>query len=150
LQQIYLALLEKQMAYCETHGDYVTGLDCGTCALRYDMAHERIHRRLMRLHYLAGNRTAALRQYERCVAFLRQELDVTPARRTVALYEAIRADQLDWPEPRESSQSTETALEMHATLPQALLHIKQLQTVFASAQSHLEEVIQAIEMALDD
>lgn len=43
----------------------------------------------MRLHYQAGNRTAAIHQYETCVTALHKELDVGPARRTVALYRQI-------------------------------------------------------------
>ena len=60
--------------------------------LREDRARERTHRRLMRLYYLAGDRTGALRQYERCAAALRQELDVEPSRRTSELERRIRRD----------------------------------------------------------
>jgi hypothetical protein len=49
----------------------------------------------MRLYYKAGDRTTALRQYERCVAALAREFDLPPAQETVALYEQIRADHLE-------------------------------------------------------
>jgi hypothetical protein len=45
---------------------------------------------MMRLHWLAGDRTAAIRQFDRCVAYLRTELGVEPAESTLALYERIR------------------------------------------------------------
>jgi hypothetical protein len=48
----------------------------------------------MRLRYLAGDRTGALRQFERCAAALDSELDVLPSRATVHLYEQIRGDRL--------------------------------------------------------
>jgi DNA-binding SARP family transcriptional activator len=102
-QQMYLAMLDKLMDQCQAHQEYETGLVYGTRILRYDQARERTHRRLMRLHHLSGDRTAALRQYERCIASLEQELDVRPAKRTTALYEQIRADQLDRP-TREPAQ----------------------------------------------
>jgi len=94
LQQMYLIMLDKLMAFCEAHGDCEAGLVYGFLVLRHDRARERAHRRLMRLHYLTGDRTAALRQYERCVAALDEEFGVRPVKRTVTLCEQIRADQL--------------------------------------------------------
>ena len=70
LQYMYLAMLDKLMAYCEAHHHYETGISYGIRTLRYDRARERTHRRLMRLQYLAGDRTSALRQYERCLSAL--------------------------------------------------------------------------------
>jgi DNA-binding SARP family transcriptional activator len=88
-------MLDKLMDYCEARQEYETGLAYGARILRYDRARERTHRRLMRSHYLAGNRTDALRQYRRCVAALDEELGVPPSKQTVELYERIRADRLE-------------------------------------------------------
>jgi DNA-binding SARP family transcriptional activator len=52
----------------------------------------------MRLHYLAGDRSEALRQFKRCAAALRSELDVAPSARTIGLYREILADRLDTPD----------------------------------------------------
>ena len=95
LQNMYLVMLDKLMDYCEVHHEYEAGVDHGVRILRCDRAHERTHRRLMRLHYLSGDRTMALRQYQRCVDALREELNVEPARGTVALYHQVRADRLE-------------------------------------------------------
>jgi DNA-binding SARP family transcriptional activator len=95
LQSGYLAMLDKLMSWCEVHKDYEAGLAYGHQVLRYEKARECTHRRLMRLYYLAGDRTAALRQYERCVAALDEELEVKPAKRTVEIYDQIRADDLE-------------------------------------------------------
>lgn len=95
LQNIYLAVLEKLMEYCEAHCEYEAGQTYGHYILHYDPARECTHRRLMRLYYLEGNRTAALHQYERCVAALAAELGVKPAAPTTILYEQIRADRLE-------------------------------------------------------
>jgi DNA-binding SARP family transcriptional activator len=149
LQDMYLALLEKLMAYCETHGEYEAGLQYGMRALRCDVAHERIHRRLMRLYYLAGNRTAALRQYARCVAFLRRELDVDPSAHTTALYEQIRADSFFSPGEALSENGTTASDTAFSSLPQALYHLKQLQAAFGSVQIQLQEAIRQAEMALN-
>jgi DNA-binding SARP family transcriptional activator len=91
LQNIYLAMLYKLMRYCEAHNEYEAGQLFGTRILNYDRASERTHRQLMQLQYMAGDRTAALRQYERCVTALDEDLGVKPDQRTVALYEKIRS-----------------------------------------------------------
>ena len=92
LQGLYLGLLDKLMGYCEASRRYEEGIEYGNRILRVDHARERAHWRLMRLHSLLGDRTAALRQYQRCVAALREELGVAPAGRTQLLYQQIRAD----------------------------------------------------------
>lgn len=94
LRTLYLQLLDKLMAYCEARKAYDEAVDCGAEILRYDRARERTHRGLMRLHYLAGDRSEAVRQYARCSAALREELDVRPSARTNELYRQILADQV--------------------------------------------------------
>ncbi|MCX6047157.1 MAG: BTAD domain-containing putative transcriptional regulator [Chloroflexi bacterium] len=89
-QQMVLIMLDKLITYCEAHGEYESGISYGKRILQYDPAHERTHRQLMRLYYLVGDRTEAIRQYERCVALLSKELNVGPARKTLALYEQLR------------------------------------------------------------
>jgi DNA-binding SARP family transcriptional activator len=95
LQLTYLAMLEKLMGYCEVQHRYPRGVAYGHRILRHDPAREVTHRQLMRLHYRAGDRTTALRQYERCAEALDRELGLTPAAGTVALRDQIRADRLD-------------------------------------------------------
>jgi DNA-binding SARP family transcriptional activator len=95
LQDMYLAMLDKLMAHAESSREYETAIADGVQILRYNRAHERTHRRLMRLYYLADDRTAALRQYDQCVTALNDELGVRPAKQTVAVYAQIRADCLD-------------------------------------------------------
>ncbi len=99
LQSMYLAMLDKLMGYCEVRRDYETGLLYGMRIMCYDRARERTHRRLMRLHYLNGDRAAALRQFEQCAAALEEELNVSASKGTVALHEQILADQLEEPRP---------------------------------------------------
>jgi DNA-binding SARP family transcriptional activator len=105
LQNAYLTLLDKLMVRCMTDGAYEAGIGYGERVLRIDRAHERTHRRLMRMRYLDGDRTAALAQYERCVTALRDELNVAPARQTVGLYDEIRADRLEAAEAAHPSRA---------------------------------------------
>jgi DNA-binding SARP family transcriptional activator len=92
LQNCYLSMLGKLILYCQSHHDYQQGLQYGESVLRLDRAHEATHRQLMDLHYQEGNRTEALRQYERCRKALREELEVQPSRQTQELYARIQAD----------------------------------------------------------
>jgi DNA-binding SARP family transcriptional activator len=93
----YLQLLEKLMGFCEARQRYDEAIEYGGRILRTDRARERTHRRLMRLHYLAGDRAEALRQFARCRDALRDELDVEPSARTKALRDEILADQVQLP-----------------------------------------------------
>lgn len=92
---MYLMLLDKLVQFCEIRQDYPIGLIYAAEILRHDQAYERAHRQMMKLYFLAGDRTQALRQYERCVIALRNELDIEPSEETNQLYEKIRLDTFD-------------------------------------------------------
>jgi DNA-binding SARP family transcriptional activator len=95
LQGILLILLDKLIDYAMVHENFEGALQYGIEILRCDRARERTHRRLMKLYYLAGDRTAALRQYESCVEALEEELSVSPARSTQVLYKQICTDNFE-------------------------------------------------------
>jgi DNA-binding SARP family transcriptional activator/AAA+ superfamily predicted ATPase len=95
LRHAYLAMLDQLMGHCEARGLYAKGVGFGQAVLRHDAAREHTHRQLMRLHYAAGDRTAALRQYERCTSVVDQEFGVGPSADTTVLYEHIRADRAE-------------------------------------------------------
>ena len=88
-REMYLALLDKVVTHHETKGEYEAGIAYSMLALQCDRARERTHRHMMRLQYMAGDRTGALRQYERCVSALREELEIAPSIETVELHRAI-------------------------------------------------------------
>lgn len=91
---LHLAMLNKLSAWCAAGGRYEEGVAYCYAALQHDSAHERSHRHMMRLHHMAGDRCAAIRQYRHCVQVLREEMGVAPDARTVALYEQIAGDTL--------------------------------------------------------
>lgn len=143
LQNIYLALLDKLMGFCEGQGLYERGLIYGGQALRYDRAREQIHRRLMRLHFKNGDRTAALRQYASCVAALEAELSVKPSDQTVDLYEQVRANRLSelTHEVAVASQTGSPALRLH----QIIERLKQFNQRAAQMQAELQNYIAIVE-----
>jgi DNA-binding SARP family transcriptional activator len=79
------------VAYALFHSDFESGIDHANQLLRWDKARERTHYDLMRLYALAGERTAALNQFELCRSILQEELGVEPAAQTVALYNTLRS-----------------------------------------------------------
>ena len=98
-QTMHLMLLDKLVQYCELQQWYEIGLTYGLEILRHDQAYERTHRQLMRLYFLAGNRTEALHQYARCVTALQDDLGVKPSERTKQLHEQICLDTFNKPIP---------------------------------------------------
>jgi DNA-binding SARP family transcriptional activator len=144
-QNMYLSMLDKLVAYSEEYCDYDAGQGYGTMILRYDPARERTHRQLMYLQYRAGDRTGALRQYERCVRALNEELDVAPQQSTTVLYEQIRADQV---KERKSAVTTATA-PSSPSVPEVLTRLKRLQSVLSAAQKRIQQDIVAIEQDME-
>ena len=90
--------LQCAVEQCAAQGDYAAALRYAQRLLVYDPLHEEIHRMVMRLAYLAGDRQAALRQFEECRDLLRRELDVDPMPATRELQRAILEGQpATWP-----------------------------------------------------
>ncbi len=75
----------------ETRGEWRRALDLHLELLAEDRFQERMHREVMRLHYLLGEREAALEQFERCRHTLEAELGLEPLPETTLLAERIRA-----------------------------------------------------------
>ncbi len=147
LQHMLLALLDKLLDYNEMQGVYETALTYGERILRYDRAREQTHRKLMRLYCLAGDRTGALRQYEACVAALATELAVKPAKQTEALYQAIKADQIEECATSEPVASLQPA-PITPSLPALLTHLQQVYSALHELQSNVAQDIALIETLL--
>jgi DNA-binding SARP family transcriptional activator len=94
LLTVYLILLEKVVDHSMASRKFERGIEHGHKILAIDRARERTHRQLMNLYALTGDRTSALRQYERCATALREELDVDPSPQTVDIANQIRADKI--------------------------------------------------------
>jgi DNA-binding transcriptional activator of the SARP family len=144
LQNIYLCMLEKLMGYCEKQSEYEGGQRYGSTILSYDRAHERTYRQLMRMHHKAGDRTGALRHYQRCVAALDEELGIKPERRTKELYEYIRND-----ESTEMDTAASASTPVGVSLPDILRRLKQLHSVLAGLQERVHRDIKTVERTLD-
>jgi predicted ATPase/DNA-binding SARP family transcriptional activator len=70
--------------------EYEAAIAVAQQLLRFDPANEAAHQHLMFCYVAAGDRSAALRQYELCERTLRDELAAPPQPETTALYHWIR------------------------------------------------------------
>ena len=89
LQRRCLEALTELSDYCGRQGEYDRAIAYAIQILSRDNLQENVHRQLMRLYYAAGNRSAALRQYEVCKEVIGRELGVAPLAETTALYQQI-------------------------------------------------------------
>ena len=138
-----LALLDKLCGYCESRSEYEAAIGYAMQILRHEPARESAHRWLMRLHALAGDRTAALRQYGWCVAALREELDVDPDVQTVQLHVQLQSGQF-------LQSSATTAPPDHAAqdLAALLLRLEQTQGAVSVIQQQLAGEVQSLRTLL--
>ncbi len=143
LQNQFLTMLHKLMVYCECTQQYEAGIMYGMKMLECDQAREQTHRRLMRLYCLAGDRTRALRQYERCVDILQKELGVRPARRTLNLVQQIRNGA-----PLEKhAQNNQTDISKLVASPSSdlLTQLHQLKEILILTQSQVDSNIDILQ-----
>jgi DNA-binding SARP family transcriptional activator len=97
LEDRCLTLLDALSREHERHGDLISAIAWAQRLLDIEPAHERSHRRLMRLYSRTGDRTRALRQLSQCRWILQHELGVQPDARTEELGTAISMDRVPSP-----------------------------------------------------
>jgi len=151
---MYLAMLDKLIAYHEVKQNYEQGISYGVEVLRHDPARERTHRRLMRLHYLAGRRTESLHQFERCASILDRELQVKPSKRTQFLFETIRNDHLETIRNDHLSNVASSISQANAPAPPFLFdlfdRLQQLQVTIRTLQYQIQQDIQTVKNFIND
>lgn len=90
LRDIACQIFERAVSQVANNGDWRQAVELAKRLVGLDPYRESSHRQLMELHAAAGDRAAAIRQYQACERLLRNELDVAPARETMDLLEKIR------------------------------------------------------------
>lgn len=86
---LYMRALQQMANVYEANHQLDEAITCMHMLLAVDPLSEDAHAHLMRLHWLAGDRTQALRQYERLGKMLEEEFSVQPLATTQALYQQI-------------------------------------------------------------
>ena len=144
LQQIYLIMLDRLVLHCELTKRFDAGIYFGEMSLQCDRARERTYRQLMRLQFLLGDRTGALRQYQRCVEALNEELAVKPSAQTISLYERIKLGELSVP-TTEEKQPGHSKMDVNSGVLQRLENIISLQKRLTTMQNQIHAEIKFIE-----
>ena len=83
--------LAERAQGAEREGRLAEALVLAERLVLFNPGEEHAHRRLMRLHYLRGDRGAALAAFDRCERLLKDELSARPGQETLALLEMIES-----------------------------------------------------------
>jgi DNA-binding SARP family transcriptional activator/predicted ATPase len=115
-ERLHSLYLEAQQRLLEEHkqaGDYVAALEVARRLVTTEPLHEAAHRELMRLYHLLGRDAEAVAQYHRCCETLQEELGVSPAKETTALYHTLSGNvpATDMPSPHLPIQARHFALD---------------------------------------
>ena len=89
LETLFSEALARLMAGQEAKGEHEAALATALRLLGHDPLREDAHRVAMRTYCHLGQRNAALEQYRRCQAVVREELGAEPVVETTELYQAI-------------------------------------------------------------
>ena len=89
--------IERQAQALEQAGELAAALPVAEALLRLEPLSEAAHRRVMRLHYLRGDRAEALLAFDRCERTLKDEVGTRPCAETLALLQTLeQAQALAW------------------------------------------------------
>lgn len=136
LRQVFLDLLSTLMGYHRSQGAYEAAIRFGRQIVVQDPLLEGVHRELMELYCLTGNRGAALRQYRLCKDLLDKELGVEPAEDLQTLYAQLCRHQ----DAKEPGRGTHNAgLPAHAPKPQA--HPVRLPEAWSSLAFQMDDIL---------
>ena len=89
LRQTYLGVLERLIRQKEDARDYAAALNFAQELLKCDPLREELHRHVIRVYALKGDRAAALHAYQECAALLQRELGIAPGPVTRQVYESL-------------------------------------------------------------
>ncbi len=81
--------LEARAGALEDAGELAAALSVAEALLRLDGLSEAAHRHVIRLHYLRGDRAAALLAFDRCERMLKDDVGTRPSGETMALLHTI-------------------------------------------------------------
>lgn len=92
--------LEELVEMAERAADWSDAIAHARELLAMEPLSEDAHRRIMRLHYLAGDRAAALLAFDACERVLKDEVGARPGPATLALLADIERCETPMPDPR--------------------------------------------------
>ena len=94
LKEVFLVILDKISENFIYHNEHYKAIPVCENILEKDNCREDIHRRLMLSYYRIGQRDKAIKQFQKCVEVLKEELEVKPSSETINLFEQLKRDSL--------------------------------------------------------
>jgi DNA-binding SARP family transcriptional activator len=145
LRLLYLSALGKLMSYHGIHGSYEQALACGQRILLSDNTREKVHRQMMQLYWLAGQRDRALAQYKLCVQILRDTLGIAPLGDTRRLHQQMVRGQCDpttWPAFRPTVRGAEPLAEevFRSLAEDTLTRLRRLEDTLEQTRLELQSI----------
>ncbi|OLD56928.1 MAG: hypothetical protein AUI54_04515 [Acidobacteria bacterium 13_1_40CM_2_56_5] len=117
LRALHRELMMRLASLYARHGQQRLAMMQFEKLLTIETSNEEAHRELMRLYALAGRRSEALRQFQRCCEAVRSDLETEPEEETQQLYRKIVAREIGpLPYPVDAD-STAASLDTIAVLP---------------------------------
>lgn len=93
LSQVSLSMCRALTSYYLGAGRYEEAEKWAVENLKGDRCDESAHRQLMQIYFARGQRSEALRQYQRCTRILAEELGIAPTQETVNLLQTLLANE---------------------------------------------------------
>ena len=87
----FIKSVEELLSLLMNNKEYKSALSYCEKVLSQDSCNEEIHRIIMNVHALMGNKAAVSHQYETCASILEKELSTEPSPQTRTLYESLMA-----------------------------------------------------------
>jgi DNA-binding SARP family transcriptional activator len=149
-RRLYLNALWRLMQVATIRGMYGEGIRHAQSILDFDALREDVHRELMRLFVLNGQRAQALQQFETCRQLLWRELVIGPMRETMELYRSIADSAITGREASALKASPVAAIVPSVPEPSSLplTPSGQVRSLVVSARQHLALADAQLEQSL--
>jgi DNA-binding SARP family transcriptional activator len=145
LRLLYLRCLRRLMHVYREQGAFEDSLVCALQILACDPLREDVHREAMRLYCDLGQRSLAVRQYQRCREILADELGILPMEETQALHARIAGH--GCPAPGLPDVGAGSACP-HQAVQQTVQQLRQAMVESALAQARLRRAVAQLEQLL--
>jgi predicted ATPase/DNA-binding SARP family transcriptional activator len=117
LRQDLSVVLERLTGWHHARNEFSIAIPYARRWLSLNPLNESAHRCLMSLYADAGQKSAALHQYQICEKTLAKELNHAPSAETIALYESVTTQQAAQPATKALSTETSTSLTSDHKVP---------------------------------
>lgn len=145
LRELVIQALHALATQYAEQGEPAQGIGCVRRLLSLEPWREEAHRQLMQLLAQAGQRSAALAQYETCRQVLEEELGVEPGPETVVLYEQIKTGELSRaPKEHENGGENVTAAPLLPRSPAPLHNLPSQPTPFIGRATELADILRRL------